>query len=61
MTVEEALEANAARAAVDGARFMQLYGLLPEDPEPYTHVIEATNLNAHEIVERVVLYLEAKK
>ena len=61
MTVEEALEANAARAAVDGARFIQLYGLLPEDPEPYTHVIEATNLNAHEIVERVVLYLEAKK
>lgn len=61
ISFEAALEANTARAAVDGARFKHLYDLLPEHPEPYTHVIEATNLNAHEIVERVVLYLEAMK
>lgn len=38
---------------------MELYGLVPEDPEPYTHVISASNLNADEILEAVVVLIEA--
>lgn len=59
ITLDEALKANASRSEVDGERFMELYGILPEDEEPYTHVISATNLNADEILESVVILLEA--
>ena len=55
---ESALEANRQRSEVDAERFRLLYDLLPEDPEPYTHVLEATNLNATEILERIVAVLE---
>lgn len=55
---EEALEANRRRAEVDGQRFEELYGLKPDDPEPYSHVIEASNLNATEILEHIVRLLE---
>ena len=55
---EEALEANRARAAVDGERFMLLYDLVPEDPEPYTHVLDASTLNATQILDHVVALLE---
>ena len=57
LTPEKAYEANRQRAMVDGERFDLLYGLQPQDPEPYTHVIDATNLNATEILERVVVAL----
>ncbi len=57
LTSEEAYEANQQRAKVDGERFDLLYGLQPQDPEPYTHVIDATNLNATEILEQVVAAL----
>lgn len=56
----EALAANQQRAKVDGERFDLLYGLQPQDPEPYTHVIDATNLNATEILEQVVAALEGQ-
>lgn len=59
LTVEDALQANQQRAAVDGERFRVLYDLVPEDPEPYTHVIDATSLNASQILEHVVALLEA--
>ena len=58
LTLENALEANRARAAVDGERFLLLYDLVPEDPEPYTHVLDATTLNASQILEHVVALLE---
>ena len=54
---QDALDANRTRVALDGARFAHLYGLAPEDLEPYTHVIEATTLSAHEILEAVVGHL----
>ena len=54
---QDALDANRTRVALDGARFAHLYDLAPEDPEPYTHVIEATTLSAHEILEAVVGHL----
>ena len=53
----EALEANRLRVALDGERFDELYGLSPEDPEPYTHVLEASTLSAHEILDAVVVLL----
>ena len=59
LTVEDALQANQQRASVDGERFRVLYELVPEDPEPYTHVIDATSLNASQILEHVVALLEA--
>ncbi len=58
LAFEDALEANRARAAVDGERFMLLYDLVPEDPEPYTHVLDATTLNASQILDHVVALLE---
>jgi len=58
LTLENALEANRARAAVDGERFLLLYDLVPEDPEPYTHVLDATTLNASQILDHVVALLE---
>ena len=58
MSFDEAFEANQARAAVDAERFALLYGISPQDPEPYTHVVKATSLNATEILEHVVGLLE---
>ena len=58
LEVEAALEANRLRAAVDGERFSLLYDLTPEDPEPYTHVLDATSLNATQILDHVVGLLE---
>ena len=58
LALADALEANRARAAVDGERFMSLYDLVPEDPEPYTHVLDATTLNATQILDHVVALLE---
>ena len=58
LVLQDALEANRARAAVDGERFMLLYDLVPEDPEPYTHVLDATTLNATQILDHVVALLE---
>ena len=59
LSPQDALQANQRRAEVDGERFRLLYDLVPEDPEPYTHVIEATSLNASQILEHVVALLEA--
>jgi predicted cytidylate kinase len=59
LTVDEALAANSRRSAVDGERFRLLYDLAPEDPTPYTHVLDATLLNASQILEHVVALLEA--
>jgi cytidylate kinase len=57
----EALMANQQRAVVDGERFRVLYDLAPEDPVPYTHIIDATSLNASQILEHVVGLLEASQ
>ncbi len=56
--LEDALEANRQRRAVDGARFQELYGLQPEDAEPYSHRLDASRLNAAAVVEAVVAMIE---
>lgn len=53
----QALEANRQRMVVDGDRFLRLYGLQPEDPEPYTHIIDATELSATEVLDAVLAVL----
>ena len=59
-TLEEALEANTKRTAADAERFMELYGLLPEQREPYTTVLDATNLGSEEVLAAVISILEEK-
>ena len=58
-TIEEALKANQKRTAVDAERFMQLYGILPEEREPYTIVLDATHLGREEVLAAAVEHLEA--
>ncbi len=58
-TLEEALEANEKRTAVDATRFIELYGLLPEQREPYTIVLDGTNLSREQILAAVIEILEA--
>lgn len=56
--LEDALQANRDRRAVDGARFEELYGMQPEDAEPYSHRLDASRLNAAAVVEAVVAMIE---
>jgi cytidylate kinase len=58
-TLEEALHANEMRTAVDAERFMELYGLLPEQREPYTIVLDATTLSREQVLSAVIQKLEA--
>jgi cytidylate kinase len=56
--LEEALEANRRRMQVDGARFQHLYGVLPEDPTPYTHIIDASERTVEDVMSVVLALLE---
>ncbi|MAY05136.1 MAG: hypothetical protein CMB25_06010 [Euryarchaeota archaeon] len=58
-SIETILEESRVRAEVDAQRFLELYDLLPEQKEPYTHIIEATCLNPQEVLARVIEILEA--
>ncbi len=57
-SIETILEESRVRAEVDAQRFLELYDLLPEQKEPYTHIIEATSLNPQEVLARVIEILE---
>ncbi len=59
-SIEEALQANRKRSAVDAERFMELYQILPEQREPYTTVLDATNLGSEEVLAAVISILEDK-
>ena len=48
--IDDILEASRKRASVDAERFLELYQLLPEQEEPYTHRIDATSLNPQEVL-----------
>jgi cytidylate kinase len=58
-TIDSILEESEKRADVDAQRFLELYDLLPEQPEPYSHRIEATSLNPQEVLARVLDIVEA--
>ena len=57
-SIEDALDANRNRSAVDAERFMELYQILPEQREPYTTVLDATNLGSEEVLAAVISILE---
>ncbi|MDC0656222.1 AAA family ATPase [Candidatus Poseidoniaceae archaeon] len=59
-SIEEALQANKKRSSVDAERFMELYQILPEQREPYTTVLDATNLGSEEVLAAVISILEEK-
>ena len=59
-SIEEALQANRNRSAVDAERFLELYQILPEQREPYTTVLDATNLGSEEVFAAVISILEDK-
>jgi cytidylate kinase len=52
------IEENKQRSKVDEQRFDELYGLLPQQTEPYTHIINASDLNPQEVLASVLDILE---
>ena len=36
---------------IDEARFMSLYGIKPQEEEPYTDIIDASNLSPEQVLE----------
>ena len=56
--IVDIVEASKKRADVDAQRFLELYQLLPEQAEPYTHRIDATSLNPQEVLALVLNIVE---
>lgn len=56
--IETIIEESRKRAEVDAQRFLELYQLLPEQEEPYTHRIDATSLNPQEVLALVLNIVE---
>ena len=56
--ITDILDASKKRADVDAQRFLELYQLLPEQNEPYTHRIDATSLNPQEVLALVLNIVE---
>ena len=59
--IDDIIETSRKRAEVDAQRFQELYALLPEQQEPYTHCIDATSLNPQEVLVRVLELLEVSE
>ncbi len=60
-TIEAIIEESKKRADVDAQRFLELYDLLPEQEEPYTHIIDASSLNPQEVLARALKIVEESK
>ena len=56
--IDDILDASRKRASVDAERFLELYNLLPEQKEPYTHILDATSLNPQEVLAQVLEIVE---
>ncbi len=61
LNTEDALANIIERATVLKERFQMLYGLEPGDPEPYTHIIDGTKLDAEQLLAKVITLLEDSK
>ena len=57
--VQQALEENSQRLERDSKRYIKMYNISPEQSEPYTHVLDATDIDIDEVFSRVVEILEA--
>lgn len=51
VSLEDAIAANKKRSEIDLERYQELYGLNPEDPAPYTHILDASEKTADEVLE----------
>ncbi|GIR67402.1 MAG: hypothetical protein CM15mP71_6280 [Candidatus Poseidoniales archaeon] len=58
LSLDVAIANNKQRTAVDKARFEEMYGLNPEDETPYTHIIDASDLNVEEVLAKALEILE---
>tara|TARA_B100001564_G_C20653299_1_gene677935 strand:- start:1050 stop:1607 length:558 start_codon:yes stop_codon:yes gene_type:complete len=61
ITLEEALLNNRKRSEIDLARYQEMYGLNPEDSTPYTHVVDASNLDSAGVLGAVLKILEGNE
>ena len=57
-TLEEQLDRIMERQQMDGARFKEMYQILPEDPEPYSHRIEASTMDIDQVIQSVLNLIE---
>ena len=57
-TIETVLEANAKRLSIDNQRYQNMYGLRPDDPLAYTHIMEASNISAEDVLSQAIKILE---
>jgi len=61
ITLEKAIFENKKRSQKDRSRYIELYGLIPEDKEPYTHIIDASQKNISEVLQETIKILEASE
>lgn len=61
MPLEEALLANRKRSEIDLARYQEMYGINPEDSTPYTHVVDASDLDSAGVLDAVMGILEGNE
>ena len=57
ISLDEAINSNEARLMVDNERYQKMYGLIPEDPTPYTHIIDATDITAEQVLNEAIRIL----
>ena len=53
-----ALQENSNRLSVDNKRYEKMYGFVPDDPTPYTHIIDATDISAEQVLEVAIKIIE---
>lgn len=58
LPLDVAISNNKQRTAVDKTRFEEMYGLNPEDTKPYTHIIDASDLNVEQVLAKALEILE---
>ena len=58
ISLEEAISANRKRSEIDLARYQEMYGLNPEEHTPYTHVVNASNLDLDGVLNSFLEILE---
>ena len=56
-TIDKAISANRARLLVDNERYQKMYGLTPDDPTPYTNIIDATDITAKQVLAEAIKIL----
>lgn len=58
LSFDEAISQNRIRAERDLDRYQEMYQINPEDPEPYTHIIDASSLTIQEVLNLTLELLE---